>query len=125
MVAAWGWPCDTVQITWSIIIMAIGSITLLPHFTVVFTINWFQALLFEDLPSSPELCAELEKILMAFPQPALSFPSKHPIGSHRRHSWMRMLEKFFPALAERGALTINAEYCKPCYSSVPLESSLN
>ena len=90
--------------------------------TVVFIFWPLQAFILEFLPSAPELRAELEKTLTAFPQPAISFSPLHRVNCRRYYSWMPMLERFFPALAERGALTMNAESCGSHNSYSAVES---
>ncbi|KAI1791026.1 WD40-repeat-containing domain protein [Ganoderma leucocontextum] len=70
----------------------------------------FSHLLGTLLPSvSSELRAKLETTLLTFPQPTLSFSSLKPLNVRRYHCWKETLGKFFPTLARRHALTINAE----------------
>ena len=69
------------------------------------------------LSPNTKLCAELEKILIVFPTPTISFSSNDRngivFGDHRYHFWMGLLRSFFPILAERGALKLDsdAELC--------------
>ena len=56
------------------------------------------------LSLTTKLCAELEKILITFPTPTISFSSETRqavLGDHRYHFWMGLLGSFFPILAER------------------------
>ncbi|KAI1791043.1 quinon protein alcohol dehydrogenase-like superfamily [Ganoderma leucocontextum] len=69
----------------------------------------FQDLVATLLPSvSSELRAELETTLLPFPQPTLSFSPKTPLAFGRNRFWKKELIPFFPMLATRHALTINA-----------------
>ena len=88
--------------------------SILQEVTVVFPFSRFRELVIEQLPSISKLCAELEETLVTFPQPAISFCHRfsYALNPRRYHSWMRMIELFFPRLAERHALGIDAEYCK-------------
>ena len=66
------------------------------------------------LSPTAKLCAELEKILIMFPTPTISFSSESRqavLGDHRYHFWMGILRRFFPILAERRALKLDAELC--------------
>ena len=80
--------------------------------TVVFSVSSFQRFFTKFLSPIPGSYADLDKALMALPQPTLSVSHYRPVNTPRYHSWMGMLERQFPALAKRGALKINAEYCE-------------
>ena len=66
-------------------------------------------LFLEALSPAAELCAGLEKTLIMFPTPTISFSVIK--GSHRYHFWTGVLRRFFPGLAERRALKFNAKLC--------------
>ncbi|KAI1791035.1 WD40-repeat-containing domain protein [Ganoderma leucocontextum] len=82
--------------------------------TVVIHFRSFRDLFGTLLPSasSEKVRAELETTLLTFPQPTLSFSPQHPLNVRRDHSWREELGKFFPTLARRHALTLNAESWK-------------
>ena len=62
---------------------------------------------------------DFETPLLQFPQPNIWFSLHYPINFRTRHFWRRHVEKCFPTLAIRGAVTFNAEYCKLfCLSDV-------
>ena len=73
--------------------------------------------------SSPtaKLHAELEKTLIMFPTPTISFSLFKPgsLSDRRYHFWTGVLRRFFPGLAERRALKLNVELCA-YYSTIHL-----
>ena len=85
--------------------------------TVVFPITSFRYLLAKPLPSAAKLRTELEKTLMTFSQATVSFSRGSNVNDRRHHSWMHMLEGFFPALAKRAALTIDTRCCESHHCS--------
>ncbi len=87
---------------------------------VLFQHKSVRELLVESLPSLPELCADLEKTLIMFPQPTIWISSPRCFNSRRHHSWMLMLERLFPVLAKRHALELNGNYCESyCVTTSP------
>ena len=59
--------------------------------------------------------ADLERILLEFPEPHISFsPTSSPYSLKIRKSisWAAELGRFFPELWDRRALTINAQFCE-------------
>ena len=76
-------------------------------------------LLARVLSPTAKLCAELDKTLIMFPIPTISFSNKHILLSNRRdHLWMGVLRSFFPMLAERRALKLDAGLCAYYYSTI-------
>ena len=65
----------------------------------------------EALSPAAELCAGLEKTLIMFPTPTISFSIKASLSDHRYWLWTGVLRRFFPGLAERRALKFNAKLC--------------
>lgn len=53
----------------------------------------FGTLLMESLPESLEQCAGLEKILITFPKPTLSFSFRPHVNGHRRNLWMPITQQ--------------------------------
>ena len=72
-------------------------------------------LLARVLSPTAKLWAKLEKTLIIFLTPTISFSSssdRHSVLGNRRYPfWMGLLRTFFPVLAERGALKLNVKLC--------------
>ena len=60
----------------------------------------------------PNICVELENVLLVFPRPTVMFSSVHPLNSRLHHSWTSICQGFFPGLAKIGGLKFAAEYCE-------------
>ena len=98
--------------------------------TVDFNFSSFRKLIVKLLHSifiNTKLCATLDKILITFPQPTISFslwpawrfavplPSHHASTnlSHRHRLWISLFGRFFRALQQRQALSIvEADFCE-------------
>lgn len=107
------------------ILKAFSCLQNLQEVTLALLFNDHRGLLIVVLPPLTEVCPELEKALIMFPSPMLSFSYlyENDISNHRRcHSWLHIIGKFFPVLAERGALKLNTTLCKS-YSTIYTQMS--
>lgn len=73
--------------------------------------------------SQPSIYAELERALLRFSQPGITWTTENPLRVDRNLFWTGELGRHFPSLSQRGAMTIKSEIGE-LYRIIPAESAL-